>query len=177
LKEGKTTKEHKGHAPKSVNIGIVTVSSTRTIEDDDSGRVIKKMALDNGHKVRAHMVVKDDRDAIQRTLIHLIERDKVEAIIINGGTGVSKDDITIEAVRSLFEKELTSFNPLFSYLSFKEIGSAAVLSRSTAGIYKKCPIFCIPGSPKACKLVMDALIMPELGHILYHLTQQKLEIS
>lgn len=172
MKEGKTTKEHKRHAPKSVNIGIVTVSSTRTIEDDDSGRVIKEMALDSGHKVVAHMVVKDDRNTIQKALIHLIKRDKVEAVIINGGTGVSNNDITIEAVRSFFEKELTSFNPLFSYLSFKEIGSAAMLSRSTAGVYKNCPIFCIPGSPKACKLVMKALIIPELGHILHHLSSQ-----
>lgn len=169
MKDHDTTGEHKKHAPKSVEIAIMTVSSSRGIEHDESGKIIEEMALLNGHKVVARRVVADDRKAIQEGLLNLIENDKAQAIIINGGTGISKGDITIEAMKPFFEKELTSFNSLFSYLSFKDIGSAALLSRSTAGIYRNCIIFCIPGSPKACKLIMKALIMPELGHILHHL--------
>lgn len=169
MKDSDTTSEHKRHAPKSVHIAIMTVSSSRAIENDESGKIIEEIALLNGHKVVAHRVVADNKKTIQEGLLNLIENDKAQAIIINGGTGISKGDITIEAVRPFFEKELTSFNSLFSYLSFKDIGSAALLSRSTAGIYRNCIIFCIPGSPKACKLTMKALIVPELGHILHHL--------
>lgn len=169
MKDNDTTSEHKKHAPTSVDIVIMTVSSSRDIERDESGKIIEKEALLNGHRVVAYRVVADSKKAIQEGLLNLIENDKAQAIIINGGTGISKADITIEAIRPFFEKELASFNSLFSYLSFKDIGSAALLSRSTAGIYRNCIIFCIPGSPKACELAMKALIIPELGHILHHL--------
>ncbi len=164
-------KEHKKFALKTVNIGIITVSSSRTIESDKSGKIIKEIAINSGHNIVNHIVVKDNKEDIKKAISNLILNEKSQAIIINGGTGISKDDITVEATAPLFEKELVSFNALFSYLSFKEIGSPALLSRATAGIYKNSVIFCLPGSPNAVKLAMKKLILPEIGHILYVLTR------
>jgi len=91
--------------------------------------------------------------------------------LLTGGTGISGKDVTIEAVKTLFEKELTAFGPLFAQLSFEEIDSAALLSRASAGVIGKTILFCMPGSLKACKLACKALIFPELGHLVMHIQE------
>lgn len=115
-----------------------------------------------------HQVIPDDINAITDALGHIIERIGPHAVIMTGGTGISPRDVTIEAVRPLFDKELTAFGPLFTQLSFEQIDSAAILSRATAGFIKDTAVFCMPGSLNACKLACNNLIFPELGHLIKH---------
>jgi molybdenum cofactor biosynthesis protein B len=166
-----STKKHKSGAPEKVNIGIVTVSSTRSLANDKSGLWISKRAKKEGHDVVLHQVVPDDAEAIAE-LIHKIINDGIaQVVLLTGGTGISSKDVTIEAIRPFLTKELTSFGPLFAQLSFEQIDSAALLSRATAGLIEKTVLFCIPGSLKACKLACKALIFPELGHLVKHVRE------
>ncbi|MEE8430340.1 MAG: MogA/MoaB family molybdenum cofactor biosynthesis protein [Candidatus Desulfatibia sp.] len=165
------TKKHRAGAPKQVKIGIVTVSSTRTLQNDKSGLWIGKRARKERHQVVLHQVVPDDAEIITQTVLEAVRDYKPEVILLTGGTGVSSKDVTIEAVRPLFTKELTAFGPLFAQLSFEEIDSAALLSRATAGVFENTILFCIPGSLKACKLACKALIFPELGHLVKHIQE------
>ena len=163
---------HKSHAPKSLKIAVLSISTTRKLENDKSGSWIKKQARKEGHEVVIHQVVTDDKTAITEALTHVIDRVGPDAVIMTGGTGLSPKDVTIEAVRPLLDKELSAFGPVFAQLSFEEIDSAAIMSRATAGIISGAVVFCMPGSLKACKLACNQLIFPELGHILKH-TKEK----
>lgn len=163
-----STVEHKKNAPKSLKIGIITVSTTRTLADDKSGKWISKRAKKEGHEVVFHQVVPDDIEAITTTVLDIIHDHNPHAVLLTGGTGLSAKDVTIEAVRPMFVKEITAFGPLFTQLSFEDIDSAALLSRATAGIIDKTIVFCMPGSIKACKLACKELIFPELGHMVKH---------
>lgn len=162
------TKTHKAGAPKKINIAIITVSSTRSLTNDKSGRWIGKRAKKEGHEVVAHQVVPDEAETITQTIQEIINKDEARVVLLTGGTGISSKDVTVEAVRPLFTKELTAFGPLFAQLSFEQIDSAALLSRATAGLVGETILFCIPGSLKACKLACKALIFPELGHLVKH---------
>ena len=164
-------KKHKAGAPKKVNIAIITVSSTRSLADDKSGRWISKRAKKEGHDVVVHRVVPDDAEAIAETIHKIINDGDARVVLLTGGTGISSKDVTIEAVRPLLTKELTAFGPLFAQLSFEQIDSAALLSRATAGLIGETVLFCIPGSLKACKLACKALIFPELGHLVKHVQE------
>ena len=166
------TKKHKAKAPKRVSIGIISVSSTRTIANDISGHWIRKRAKKEKHDVLFHVVIPDEAAIIHQTITDAIVDHRPQVVLLTGGTGISSKDVTIEAVRPLFEKELTAFGPLFAQLSFDEIDSAALLSRAAAGIAGNTILFCIPGSLKACKLACKALIFPELGHLLGHLYEK-----
>jgi molybdenum cofactor biosynthesis protein B len=165
------TKTHKAGAPKKVNIAIITVSSTRSVTNDKSGRWIGKRAKKEGHEVVEHRVVPDDVETITQTVQEIVEKGEAQVVLLTGGTGISGKDVTIEAVRPLFTKELTAFGPLFAQLSFEQIDSAALLSRATAGLIEETVLFCMPGSLKACKLACKALIFPELGHIVKHVRE------
>ncbi len=162
------THEHKKHAPRKVTIGIVTVSTTRSLADDASGNWIHEQAQKAGHDVVHHQVITDDAEQIVATVRSVIRDMRPQVILTNGGTGITKTDVTIEAVSPLFSKTLTGFGPLFAKLSFDEIGSAAFLSRATAGVVGETAVFCMPGSLNACKLACRELIFPELGHVVKH---------
>jgi molybdenum cofactor biosynthesis protein B len=161
-------KEHKKGAPKSCKIAVVTVSSSRVLKNDDSGNWIKKRSEKEGHRVVFHRVIPDDKRRIVAAVTEALEVSGAQAILVTGGTGISRQDVTIEAISPLFDKELTAFGALFTALSFEQIDSAAIMSRATAGIVKGAVVFCMPGSLKACKLACTQLIFPELGHILKH---------
>ena len=163
------TKRHRAKALKTVKVGIVAVSSTRTLADDKSGQWISKRAKKEGHEVVLHRVVPDETGIITKTVHETISDYGAEVILITGGTGISNKDVTIEAVRPFFKKELTAFGPLFTQLSFEQIDSAALLSRATAGVVGETVVFCMPGSLKACQLACKALIFPELGHLVKHI--------
>lgn len=165
-----STKAHKSKAPKNLKIGIISVSTTRTLEDDKSGLWIAKRARKEGHTVVSHVVAPDQTYAITAALRDGMEKDAPHAVLVTGGTGIAEKDVTIEAIKPLLDKELTAFAALFAQLSFEEIDSAALLSRSVAGIVGKTAVFCMPGSLKACKLACKALIFPELGHIAKHVS-------
>lgn len=165
------TKEHKAKAFKNIKIAILSISTTRKLAEDKSGHWIAKQAKREGHTVVCHQVVDDDKDAIRSAALKAMGEFEPQALLLTGGTGITPRDVTVEAVRPLFQKELTAFATLFTMLSFEEIDSAAILSRATAGIIANSVLFCMPGSLKAVKLACKNLIFPELGHILMHLHQ------
>ena len=160
---------HKKNAPRAVKTGIITVSTTRSLKDDKSGHWISKNAKKEGHEVVFHQVIPDDIGIITRTVMDIIKDPAPQALLITGGTGIGSKDVTIEALRPLFTKELTAFGPIFAQLSFEQIDSAAILSRATAGMVEKTIVFCMPGSINACKLACKAIIFPELGHLVHHI--------
>lgn len=161
--------QHRTAAPVSVAMGVLSVSSTRTIENDESGRWIAKLAGKEGHTVRCHQVVDDDISSIRETVLKAIRDHGLQALLITGGTGITQRDVTIEAVKPLFAKEMTAFGALFAQLSYEDVDSAAILSRAAAGIIGRTVVFCMPGSKKACQLACKALIFPELGHVVAHI--------
>ena len=162
------TKEHKRQAPQKVTLGIITVSTTRALGNDTSGNWMKEQASREGHDVVYHRVIPDDAEIIATTVRNLIQNERPQVILITGGTGITKKDVTIEAVGPLLTKLLTAFGSLFATLSFEEIGSAALISRAAAGVIEKTVVFCMPGSLNACKLACRKLIFPELGHLVKH---------
>jgi len=164
-----SSKAHKKNAPRAVKTGIISVSTTRSLKDDKSGLWISKRAKKEGHEVVFHQVITDEIEIITRTVMDVIRDLSPQALLVTGGTGISSKDVTIEAVRPLFTKELTSFGPIFAQLSFEQIDSAAILSRATAGVIEKTILFCMPGSINACKLACKAIIFPELGHLVHHI--------
>ncbi len=162
-----STRAHKAQAPESLRTAILTISSSRSFSNDKSGQWIKK-ATPKKHHVVFHEIIPDDKTAICETVRRVIEEHTPDAILTTGGTGISSKDVTIEAIRPMFSKELTAFSHLFASLSYEEIDAAALLSRATAGLIAKTVVFCMPGSLKACKLACKELIFPELGHIVKH---------
>lgn len=157
--------EHHQHAGarKHLKVVVITASDTRTPADDESGRIIRELLADAGHAVTHYEVVPDDPKVIRALVIEHVARD--DAVIINGGTGIAARDSTIEAIRPLLDKELEGFGELFRMLSYQAIGSAAFLSRALAGTAHGRIVVALPGSPAACKLAMEKLLLPELGHM------------
>lgn len=159
---------HKASAPRRLQVGILTVSTSRSLKEDASGHWMAQRARREGHEVVVHRVVPDDAATIETAVRGIVNDLKPHGLLITGGTGIAPSDVTIEAVRPLFEKELSAFGPLFALLSFEEVDAAALLSRATAGVVAQTLVFCMPGSLKACKLACKALIFPELGHLAKH---------
>ncbi len=162
-------KLHRATAPATVTVAVLSVSSTRSLQEDKAGHWIVRTARKEGHQVINHQVVNDDADLIRETLIDLTEISPPRAILVTGGTGISDADVTIEAVKPLLDKELPAFAVLFAQLSFDQIDSAAILSRATAGRIGQSMVFCMPGSLNACKLACKELIFPEIGHMVRHI--------
>jgi molybdenum cofactor biosynthesis protein B len=158
--------EHKQNAPEKVNCAILTISDTRTQNTDETGKLIMQKLQACGHEVKFYEILSDSLPLIASVLKHLI-MGNVDVIITNGGTGVSKRDVTYEAVQKVLTKEITGFGELFRMLSYQEIGSSAMMSRAIAGVAKGTVIISIPGSIYAAELAMDKLILPELGHLVY----------
>src|SRR5690606_24845936 len=137
---------------------------------DKSGKLIIEMLEKAGHQIADYVIVKDDSESISKAVLQGCSNSKVDAIITNGGTGIAKRDVTIETVQKLFEKEIPGFGELFRMLSYQEdIGSAAILTRATAGVVNNKVVFSTPGSSGAVKLAMNKLIIPEISHIVSEL--------
>lgn len=165
-----STKEHKEQAPKSVKCKIITVSDTRNKETDKSGRLMIELLTAAGHVITDYCIVKDEVGPIRDEVFKGCENPEIDAVLINGGTGIALRDVTIETVRELFTKEITGFGELFRLLSYQEdIGSAAILSRAVAGVVNNKAVFSTPGSTGAVKLAVTKLILPELGHVIREL--------
>jgi molybdenum cofactor biosynthesis protein B len=171
-----TSRRHKAEAPTRVGFAVIVCSSSRYQNlkarkpvDDPSGDLIAKTLQKAGHTVVIREIVPDDKVLIGKYVSRALGSEKVDAIILCGGTGISPRDVTIEAVRPMLVKTLPGFGELFRKLSFDEVGSAAVLTRALAGVADQGKaVFCIPGSPQAVRLVLEKLILPEVGHILKH---------
>ncbi|MBT3345844.1 MAG: molybdenum cofactor biosynthesis protein MoaB [Gemmatimonadetes bacterium] len=156
---------HKSEAPASVGVAVITMSDTRTQDNDKSGQLIKEKLAEAGHEVVHYAIVKDTARQIKGELAIVCEKKSCQAVILNGGTGISPRDNTFEVVNGMLDKRLPGFGEIFRYLSFKEIGSAAMMSRTTAGTYRGRILMALPGSTAAVRLAMDELILPELGHL------------
>jgi len=169
-----STQRHKAEAPKKLSFGIVVVSTSRygMLEKgdevkDESGDLIEKLLKDAGHSVAFRKLVPDDKQFIEESIRQALNSN-ADAVICCGGTGIAPSDITIETVSPFFEKVLPGFGEIFRFLSYAEIGSAAVLSRAVAGVAKGKVFFCVPGSMDAVRLCLEKLILPEAAHIVKH---------
>ena len=163
--------EHKARAPHSVRCFIVTVSDTRTIETDTSGRAIADLLVAAGHEVAGRAIVKDDPDLVRGTIERQLVAADVQAIITTGGTGITSRDSTYEAVSALLQKRLDGFGELFRMLSYEQIGPAAMMSRACAGLVAGRIIVSLPGSDAAVRLALEKLLIPELGHMVQQATK------
>ena len=150
---------------------VITCSDTRTPDTDTSGKLIQRLLKEQGNTVAAYHLVKDEPSKIKAKIKAAVADRKVQAIIINGGTGISWRDSTFEAVDAMLEKRLDGFGEVFRYLTYQEIGSPAIMSRATAGIIKGRVLFSTPGSENAVRLAMEKLILPELGHLVKELNK------
>lgn len=147
----------------AINIAVLTVSDTRTPDTDVSGTLLADRIRSTGHHLGAHMLVKDDIHHVRARLCQWIIDDCIDAVIVNGGTGLTGRDGTPEAVKVLLDKEIEGFGELFRQLSYAEIGTSTIASRALAGVANGTFIFCIPGSPSACELAWDQLISLQLN--------------
>ncbi|WP_431190676.1 MogA/MoaB family molybdenum cofactor biosynthesis protein [Metabacillus flavus] len=155
---------HRHNQSISVQTAILTVSDTRTKENDISGAAIREFLEANGHHVEDYTIVDDDVYSIRNAVTGWCERSANQAIIITGGTGFSPRDVTYEAVSDLFHKEMTGFGELFRNLSYEEIGAKAMFSRAAAGSINGRAVYVLPGSENAVKLGMSKLILPSIQH-------------
>jgi len=157
--------EHKALAPRSVRCFVITVSDTRTDATDTSGRAIAALLEAAGHDVAGRAIVKDDPDLVRGTIEQQLANSDVQVIITTGGTGITSRDSTYEAIDALLQKRLDGFGELFRMLSYEQIGSAAMMSRASAGLVSGRIIVSLPGSEAAVRLAMERLLIPELGHL------------
>ena len=157
--------DHHDHDVETLGAAVVTVSSTRTLDDDAAGDAIAAAFEAEGHEVATRELVADDLDGVQGRIDGLVGRDDVDVVVTTGGTGVTPDDVTVEAVRPLFEKRLPGFGELFRRRSEADIGTRVVATRAVAGIADGVPVFCLPGSEAAARLGTEEIVVPEAGHL------------
>lgn len=157
--------DHHHHDVANPNIAVVTISSSRTEEDDPAGDTIELILEAADHSVVARDIVTDDRDAIQSRVDEYASDSQIDAIVTTGGTGITPDDVTVEAVSSLFTKDLPGFGELFRQLSYDQIGTRVVGTRATAGVVDGTPVFCLPGSENAARLGSEEIIANEVSHL------------
>jgi molybdenum cofactor biosynthesis protein B len=155
-----------------IGCGVITISDTRTIENDTSGAAIRDALTQAGHRVLRYELVRDEPAQIAG-LIRALEESGCQLILTNGGTGIARRDSTFEAVDSMLEKRLPGFGELFRMLSYADIGPGAMLSRATAGSYGRALVFCLPGSTGAVRLALEKLILPELEHLVWETVRQQ----
>ena len=147
---------------------IITVSDSRTLETDKSGLWIVDRLGEAEHHVVERTVVPDEAERLRSVLGHWLAQD-VDVVVLNGGTGIAARDGTVEVVREFLDRELPGFGELFRFLSYEQIGAAAMLSRALGGIARGKLLFALPGSIGAVRLAMEKLIVPELKHLLFEL--------
>ena len=145
-----------------INIAVVTISDTRVLDNDKSGDVLEKRVLESNHKIISREIVKDDFDKIYQLFQNLINNKKIDVIISTGGTGLTGRDITPEVMKTLFDKTIDGFGEMFRWLSYSKIGTSALQSRALAGVSNGTYIFCLPGSPSACRDGWDQILIHQL---------------
>lgn len=147
-----------------VRIFVLTVSDSRTRENDKSGQILEDRLKAAGHVLAGREIVKDKIESIRQLVLEQLDNDSVDVIISTGGTGLTGFDVTVEAMRGLFEKEIEGFSVAFHMVSWAKIGTSTVQSRATAGVAKGKYIFCLPGSPGACKDGWDGILGQQLDY-------------
>ncbi len=164
--------EHKEKGKKSIRCFVITVSDTRDETTDTSGQTIKSYLTNEGHRTHGYRIVKDEPAEIVALLNEALAGGDIDAVIVNGGTGIAPRDGTFEVVSRMLEKKLDGFGEIFRYLSYLDIGSAAMMSRAVAGTARGKVLISLPGSKGAVTLAMEKLILPELGHMVSQLQGQ-----
>jgi molybdopterin adenylyltransferase len=145
-------------------IAVITISDTRTSADDKSGDTLAARIVEAGHTLADRMIVKDDIRQIRGAVRKLVKRRDIDVIISTGGTGLTGRDVTIEAVRPLFDKEIEGFGVIFHLISFQKINTSTIQSRATAGVISGTYVFCLPGSPGACRDGWDDILVHQLDY-------------
>ena len=163
-----TPQEHRAAAPDAATIGfaLITVSDTRTAEDDATGTHMRELVEEAGFRVVDQLIVGDEVAAIRSALTALLARSGVDVVVLAGGSGVAPRDVTPEAVLPLLDRELPGFGELFRVLSHRDVGAAAMLSRAVGGVAHGTALFAVPGSPAAAELALEELILPEATHLI-----------
>jgi molybdenum cofactor biosynthesis protein B len=165
--------KHKESAPERVRVAILTISDTRTRETDTGGDVAEDLLRDAGQEVVERRIVRDEVSGIKNSLIDLLARSDVDAVLTTGGTGISARDTTYEVVERMIEKRLDGFGEVFRMLSYEEIGSAAIMSRALAGSVGSKFVASLPGSRNAVRLAVEKLLVPELSHVVFELRKHQ----
>ncbi|QDV21802.1 MogA/MoaB family molybdenum cofactor biosynthesis protein [Aureliella helgolandensis] len=160
--------EHRQAAPRVLTFAVLTVSDSRTLDTDRSGQLIVDLLQAAGHTLQVRSIVPDEPERIRGEAERWCREERIDVILLTGGTGISPRDQTPEAIRPLLEVELPGFGELFRWLSYQEIGPAAMLSRALAGRCGETLIFCLPGSTAAVRLACEQLLVPELPHLVHH---------
>jgi len=155
---------HHHHDVETLGVAVLTVSSSRSLDDDPAGDAVSHAFESAGHEVVTRDLVGDDYDGVQSALGGLTKRDDVDAVVTSGGTGVTPDDVTVEAAERLFVKRLPGFGELFRRESYDEVGVMIVATRATAGIVEGVPVFCLPGSENAARLGGE-IAVEAAGHL------------
>lgn len=160
--------EHRKRAPKVVRVSILTVSDTRTLENDLGGQLIAELLTTAGHSIVNRQIVPDELERIRAFASVELQSDQCEALLVTGGTGLAARDCTTEAIEALFDATIPGYGEIFRWLSFQEIGPAAMLSRASGGRVGTKIVLTMPGSPAGVRLAMERLIIPELAHFVFH---------
>jgi len=156
---------HHHHDLDALGASVVTVSSSRSLDDDPAGDAIAAAFESAGHEIAHRELVGDTFDSVQGVVERLVRRDDTDVVVTTGGTGVTPDDVTVEATRPLFDKTLPGFGELFRDLSYDEIGTRVVGTRAVAGVAGGVPVFCLPGSENAARLGSEEIIVEEAPHL------------
>ncbi len=162
--------EAAGHGP--VTVALVTVSDTRTPDTDENGLYLRDQFLKLGHTVAGYRIVKDEPDQVEAALEEMVNTPGVQLVLFNGGTGIAPRDTTYDVIARRIEKVMPGFGEIFRMLSYQQVGAAAMLSRATAGVYRGKLVFSMPGSPKAVRLALEELILPELNHLAWEIARR-----
>ena len=168
-----SVKQHREAAPDHVRVAVLTISDTRTREDDTGGDTVQETLEAAGHEVVQRDIVRDDAPRIRTVLVDLLARSDVDAVITSGGTGISGRDTTYEVMDRMIEKKLDGFGEIFRMLSYQEIGAAAILSRAVAGSVGTKFVASLPGSRNAVRLAMEKLLIPEISHVVFELRKHQ----
>jgi len=155
------------HAVQNVPCAVITVSDSRSKDTDESGSIIIEKLNSDGHLVVDYRIVRDNISEIKGAIIANLENVDVKVIICNGGTGIARRDVTVEAVSAFMEKSIEGFGEFFRHLSYEEIGIAALMSRAVGGVAFGKIILCLPGSSGAVRLAMDKIVLPQIGHMVW----------
>ncbi len=157
--------QHKSDAPSELGFCVLTISDTRDLAADRGGEYLVGAVEAAGHRVVAREIVRDDAQEIRAALDRLVAESGAAFVLATGGTGIAPRDVTYDTVRGWFDSDIPGFGELFRRLSYDEIGSAAILSRATAGVRDGVVVCALPGSPKALKLAWERILLPEAGHL------------
>ncbi|MFN0242613.1 MAG: molybdenum cofactor biosynthesis protein B [Planctomycetota bacterium] len=157
--------EHREAAPKRLHAAVLTISDTRTLVDDSGGAYLVSAFEAAGHEVAWRRICRDDADEIAHAVRDAVDAQAVDLIVTTGGTGIAPRDVTAPTLEALFDSTIPGFGELFRWLSYAEIGSAAILSRATAGLLAGKIVIALPGSPRALQLAMEKIVLPEAAHL------------